>query len=172
MELQTDWNSWGMAVGVSLGVFGIGFLCGRHKKCSPKVDAIVESVENNVSAMCDTGGEHKLILVIRMDLKMGKGKMAAQCSHAAVSAYKRLEKDNPVMLKKWEFCGQPKVAVKTNTEEDLHDLCAAARTLGLVTAMVQDAGRTQIAPGSITTLAVGPGPAQLVDQVTGHLKLL
>ncbi|NXT22558.1 PTH2 hydrolase, partial [Syrrhaptes paradoxus] len=116
-------------------------------------------------------GEFKLVLVVRNDLKMGKGKVAAQCSHAAVSAYKQVQRRNPELLKQWEFCGQPKVVLKAPDEETLHQLLADAKQLGLTVSLIQDAGRTQIAPGSQTVLGIGPGPADVVDQVSGHLKL-
>ncbi|MBN3285225.1 PTH2 hydrolase, partial [Polyodon spathula] len=116
-------------------------------------------------------GEFKMILVVRSDLKMGKGKVAAQCSHAAVSAYKQVQRRNPELLKQWEYCGQPKVVVKVPDEDSLIELLASAKELGLPVSLIQDAGRTQIAPGSRTVLGVGPGPADLVDKVTGHLKL-
>ena len=117
------------------------------------------------------GGEFKMILVVRNDLKMGKGKVAAQCSHAAVSAYKQVHRRNPDLLKQWEYCGQPKVVVKAPDEESLLDLLRHAKEVGLPVSLIQDAGRTQIAPGSRTVLGIGPGPADLVDKVTGHLKL-
>ncbi|XP_076068001.1 peptidyl-tRNA hydrolase 2, mitochondrial-like isoform X3 [Oratosquilla oratoria] len=116
-------------------------------------------------------GQHKLVLVVRSDLKMGKGKVAAQCSHATLKAYKQVKQNQPGILRTWEMNGQPKVVVKIDNEEDLIELTATARTVGLTTSLIQDAGRTQIAPGSRTVLGVGPGPSDLVDQVTGHLKL-
>ncbi|XP_007481841.1 peptidyl-tRNA hydrolase 2, mitochondrial isoform X3 [Monodelphis domestica] len=116
-------------------------------------------------------GEFKMILVVRNDLKMGKGKVAAQCSHAAVSAYKQVQRRNPELLKQWEYCGQPKVVVKTPDEESLTELLTHAKVLGLTVSLIQDAGRTQIEPGSRTVLGIGPGPADLIDKVTGHLKL-
>lgn len=112
-----------------------------------------------------------MILVVRNDLKMGKGKVAAQCSHAAVSAYKQVQRRNPELLKQWEYCGQPKVVVKTPDEESLAELLTHAKVLGLTVSLIQDAGRTQIEPGSRTVLGIGPGPADLIDKVTGHLKL-
>ncbi|KAG3269391.1 peptidyl-tRNA hydrolase 2, mitochondrial isoform X1 [Ictidomys tridecemlineatus] len=116
-------------------------------------------------------GEYKMILVVRNDLKMGKGKVAAQCSHAAVSAYKQIQRRNPEMLKEWEYCGQPKVVVKAPDEKTLIELLTHAKMLGLTVSLIQDAGRTQIEPGSRTVLGIGPGPADLIDKVTGHLKL-
>ncbi|KFO99730.1 hypothetical protein N300_11156 [Calypte anna] len=101
----------------------------------------------------------------------GGGKVAAQCSHAAVSAYKQLQRRNPDLLKQWEYCGQPKVVLKAPDEEALLQLLAEAKHLGLTVSLIQDAGRTQIAPGSQTVLGIGPGPADVVDKVSGHLKL-
>ncbi|XP_063058143.1 peptidyl-tRNA hydrolase 2, mitochondrial-like [Engraulis encrasicolus] len=112
-----------------------------------------------------------MTLVVRRDLNMGKGKVAAQCAHAAVNAYKELLKRDPNLLKRWELCGQPKVVVKADTEECLLELHRRAKESGLITSLIQDAGRTQTAPGTRTVLAVGPGPGGVVDKVTGHLKL-
>lgn len=53
----------------------------------------------------------KMVLVVRNDLKMGKGKVAAQCAHAAVAAYKQARK-HPGVLKAWENCGQTKITLK------------------------------------------------------------
>lgn len=76
------------------------------------------------------------------------------------------------MIKKWERWGQAKVAVKAEGEDMLDELQARALSLGLTACTVRDAGRTQIAAGSLTVLGVGPGPKSVVDQVTGDLRLL
>lgn len=57
----------------------------------------------------------------------------------------------------WEDYGQPKVVVKVDSEEDLLQLMQKALSMGLNASVVRDAGRTQIAPGSKTVLAIGPG---------------
>eukprot|EP00117_Sycon_ciliatum_P000326 scpid41363/ scgid6435/ Peptidyl-tRNA hydrolase 2, mitochondrial; Bcl-2 inhibitor of transcription len=115
--------------------------------------------------------EYKMVLVVRTDLKMGKGKAAAQCCHAAVACCQKLMRSNPRVLSIWEDHGQPKVVVKTESEADLVQLATKAREAGLQTYLVSDAGRTQIPTGSKTVLGVGPGPAKVVDSVTSHLKL-
>ena len=112
-----------------------------------------------------------MVLVVRQDLKMGKGKAAAQCCHATLAAYKQAKRKCPDTLRVWEATGQPKITVKVESEEELMTLLAKARSLGLVSYVVADAGRTQIAPGSHTVLAVGPAPGSQVDLVTGGLKL-
>ena len=113
----------------------------------------------------------KLVLVVRQDLKMGKGKAAAQCCHATLAAYKRAKRKCPDRLKVWEATGQPKITVKCDSEEELMLLMVKARSLDLVSYVVADAGRTQIAPGSHTVLAVGPAPGHLVDQVSSQSAL-
>ena len=103
------------------------------------------------------------------------GKIAAQCSHATLACYKALLNSGSSaksILRRWERTGQGKVALQVRGEDELLMLQARAISLGLCAQIVRDAGRTQIAAGSATVLGVGPGPKGVVDQVTGHLKLL
>ncbi|KAI0116276.1 PTH2-domain-containing protein [Nemania sp. FL0031] len=124
--------------------------------------------------------ECKLVLVVRTDLGMTKGKIAAQCSHATLACYKTLSRAasrNPTsaearILQRWERLGQAKIAVQVKSQDELLTLMGKARSLGITAEVIQDAGRTQIDPGSLTVLGVGPAPKSLVDQVTGGLKLL
>ncbi|OXV08131.1 hypothetical protein Egran_04107 [Elaphomyces granulatus] len=117
--------------------------------------------------------EVKLVLVVRTDLGMGKGKIAAQCSHATLACYKYYMSKSPgsPILKRWERGGQAKVALQVRTEEEMLLLQAQALSLGLCARVIQDAGRTQIASGSRTVLGI-LGPKSVVDSVTGNLKLL
>ncbi|KAI0067854.1 PTH2-domain-containing protein [Artomyces pyxidatus] len=115
---------------------------------------------------------YKLILVVRTDLKMSTGKIAAQCRHATLACYKALARSNPRILKQWEQGGQAKVAVRCSSEEELLEIQAHAQRLNLGAQSIRDAGRTQITAGSRTVLGVGPGPARLINQVTGKLRLL
>eukprot|EP00873_Tetraselmis_striata_P013830 jgi/Tetstr1/434094/TSEL_023238.t1 len=116
----------------------------------------------------------KMVLVVRQDLKMGKGKIAAQCCHAAVGVVMDLceEPAGYSLMMQWEANGATKVAVKAETEAVLLDVERRCGEAGIPSFMVIDAGRTQIAPNSRTVLAVGPAPTALVDSVTGDLKLL
>uniref|UniRef100_A0A8C8RKP1 Peptidyl-tRNA hydrolase 2, mitochondrial n=1 Tax=Pelusios castaneus TaxID=367368 RepID=A0A8C8RKP1_9SAUR len=157
----------GVACGVCLG-WGIR---GRYfRRARTKMPLPANELGNEASIMGESG-EYKMVLIVRNDLKMGKGKVAAQCSHAAVSAYKQVQRRNPELLKQWEYCGQPKVVLKAPDEDTLVQLLVEAKQLGLTVSIIQDAGRTQIAPGSRTVLGIGPGPADIVDKVSGHLKL-
>ncbi|TVY46401.1 putative peptidyl-tRNA hydrolase [Lachnellula occidentalis] len=124
--------------------------------------------------------ECKLVLIVRTDLGMTKGKfsylskIAAQCSHATLACYKNFLKNSPKspLLRRWETQGQAKVALQVKSEEELDVLQATAMSMGLVAEVIADAGRTQIASGSHTVLGIGPAPKSLVDKITGKLKLL
>ncbi|KAL0099076.1 hypothetical protein PUN28_020255 [Cardiocondyla obscurior] len=118
----------------------------------------------------DDNDSYKMILVVRTDLKMGKGKVAAQCSHAAVAAYKSARK-YPEILKAWEKCGQPKIILKVDSEAGLVEIAKQAKIAGLLSNVIQDAGHTQIPAGSKTVCAVGPGPEEMINVITGDLKL-
>lgn len=163
-----------LSLGVAAGL-GCGLLLGWHLRTrfAPTSKSGMAAMGNDAgeASVMGEGGEFKMILVVRNDLKMGKGKVAAQCSHAAVAAYKQVQRRNPQLLKQWEYCGQPKVVVKAPDEDTLINLLGHAKEVGLPVSLIQDAGRTQIAPGSRTVLGVGPGPADLIDRVTGDLKL-
>ncbi|KAJ3161164.1 hypothetical protein HDU86_007786 [Geranomyces michiganensis] len=116
--------------------------------------------------------EHKMVLVVRTDLGMTKGKMAAQCCHAAVAAISSARRRCPETLRRYQRYGAAKVALKCNSEEELLTLYAQARSTGLIAEYIEDAGRTQIPTGSRTVLAIGPASIKQIDAITGHLKLL
>ncbi|XP_002963634.2 peptidyl-tRNA hydrolase 2, mitochondrial [Selaginella moellendorffii] len=124
-----------------------------------------------VEVLADKHEDFKMVLVVRNDLKMGKGKIAAQCSHSSLGLYKKLFFRAPKALQRWEMCGSVKVVTKTESEEELLFLQSRAKSLKLPTHITIDAGRTQIAANSRTVLTV-LGPDELVDEVTGSLKLL
>ncbi|KAK9894197.1 PTH2-domain-containing protein [Cystobasidium minutum MCA 4210] len=138
-----------------------------------------DSEDENTGDLRDLGNikagmldECKMVLIVRTDLGMTKGKIAAQCGHATLACYKTLQKNNPALLRQWERTGQAKIALKADSEEELLILEAQAQSLNICARSIQDAGRTQIAAGSRTVLGVGPAPVKLINQVTGHLKLL
>lgn len=123
------------------------------------------------SALSAATGEMKMALVVRTDLKMGKGKAAAQCAHAAVSCYKRALFSAEKELQKWEREGQTKVVLATTEELGLMSLAKEAQKAGLIAVVIHDAGHTQLRSGTATVIGIGPGPQDLVNKVVGHLKL-
>jgi PTH2 family peptidyl-tRNA hydrolase len=116
--------------------------------------------------------DFKQVIVARTDLKMGKGKLAAQVAHAALASAEESMRRNEEWYDEWKLQGQAKVVVKGDGEAQLQDLYKKARSMGLPSALIQDRGLTQLEPGTTTCLAVGPAPSIMVDKVTGDLKLL
>lgn len=113
-----------------------------------------------------------MVLCVRMDLKMSKGKIAAQCCHACLGVWKKLWRRRDPVLRVWEEGGQPKVTLQVSDEEAMLELYTRAKQIGVPTYIVVDAGRTQVAPNSRTVMAVGPASEKEVNEVTGRLKLL
>ncbi|HYR03974.1 MAG TPA: peptidyl-tRNA hydrolase Pth2 [Nitrososphaerales archaeon] len=117
--------------------------------------------------------EIKQVIVVRSDLKMGKGKVAAQVAHAALDAAEAARRKHPGWYESWREQGQAKVVLKTDGgEAALEELQKQARTMGLPVSLIQDRGLTQLEPGTTTCLGIGPGPSDEIDKVTGNLKLL
>jgi PTH2 family peptidyl-tRNA hydrolase len=110
----------------------------------------------------------KQAIVARTDLGMGQGKLAAQVAHASLSAYEDAEERT---RSAWKGGGQKKVVLQADGEQALFEFAEAASAEGLPNAVVRDAGHTQLDPGSVTALAVGPGEVDAVDRVTGDLSL-
>ena len=111
------------------------------------------------------------VIAVRTDIKMTAGKMAAQVGHGVLGAYKLALKNRPDDVEMWECIGQMKAVVRCDSEKSLMDVYDNAVKLGIPTEYIEDAGRTQVDPGTITVCAVGPGRSDLIDQITGHLKL-
>ncbi|KAJ1445250.1 peptidyl-tRNA hydrolase [Pelagophyceae sp. CCMP2097] len=120
-----------------------------------------------------------MLLCVNMDLrddkdkatKMKPGKMAAQCCHAALGAYKRGIKKHANAVHHWAVTGQAKVCLKMPTQGEMLDLRGRLKAAGINYYLVEDAGRTQVAPGSLTVLGVGPAPVKVLDKFTRDLKL-
>ena len=114
--------------------------------------------------------EPKMALVVRTDLGMGRGKIAAQVAHAAVTAALRAR--DTAMFAAWSRAGQRKVVLKIGGETELAQLCAQAHAAGLPVQVIHDAGRTQLAAGTMTCCAIGPAYREGLDRVTASLGLL
>ncbi|CAI6257961.1 unnamed protein product [Periconia digitata] len=161
----------------SLGLFGGSPIteAPQEKRKAEESDESSDEEDDTAPAdFPDHPEECKLVLVVRTDLGMTKGKIGAQCGHATLACYKQFLRaaPNSPILRRWERSGQAKVALQVKSEEELEMLQAQAVSLGVVAHIIHDAGRTQIASGSATVLGIGPAPKGIIDQVTGHLKLL
>ena len=111
----------------------------------------------------------KQVFVVRTDIKMGKGKIAAQVAHAAIECYKRSSKR---LINLWEKEGCKKVVLKCNSLSELLSLYRKCLIKKIPCVLIRDAGLTQIAPGTITCLGAGPYYDDILDTIFGHLKLL
>lgn len=112
---------------------------------------------------------YKQCLVVRNDVKMSCGKKCAQAAHASIGAYEHADKN---LKKAWYTEGQKKVVLKANDERTLHELKVIAERVGIAASLIQDAGMTEIPPGTITALGLGPAKAEDLDKITGNLSLL
>ncbi|KAL6509184.1 hypothetical protein OROGR_022494 [Orobanche gracilis] len=123
--------TWFSALLIGAFFYGIGCLIGaRHSSRGAvhftKDDGIANDKRNirsrqplEIEKLADTNEGFKMVLVVRNDLKMGKGKIAAQCSHATLGLYKKVLNRAPKSLNRWEMCGQVKVVVKIDSEDDM-----------------------------------------------------
>lgn len=112
---------------------------------------------------------YKQVIVVRGDLKLGKGKIAAQASHASYSSAKKTDKK---ILGKWESEGQKKIVLRASGEKELLDLENACKVKKIPCALITDAGHTQVSPSTITALGIGPDREEKIDEITGKLPLL
>jgi len=116
-----------------------------------------------------------MAIVMRTDLGMSKGKLCAQAAHGALSAYRQAcegSNSTKACAEAWESAGQTKVVLRVESEEALLALWRAGHERGFPMGLVRDAGRTEVAPGTVTCLALGPASQSDMDAITGHLKLL
>jgi PTH2 family peptidyl-tRNA hydrolase len=116
--------------------------------------------------------KYKQVIVFRSDLKLSKGKTAAQAGHAAVSAAEEARKHRRDWFEGWMEEGQCKIAVKVKDEKELFELESLAKELGLPRALIVDRGLTEIPPGTVTCLGIGPAPGEIVVELTGLFPLL
>lgn len=113
--------------------------------------------------------EYKQVILVRADLKLTKGKMAAQASHASVETVLRSHKDD---LAKWQAQGMKKIILKVQDEKELFEYKRRAEDAGLIAALITDAGHTHLPSGTVTCLGIGPDKAEKIDKVTGQLQLI
>jgi PTH2 family peptidyl-tRNA hydrolase len=117
-------------------------------------------------------GEVKLVIAVRKDLDMGKGKIAAQASHAAVSCALTAQRADKKIFKAWINGGQKKIVIRVDNEQQLIDLIRESRNAGLITEPINDAGHTQLSPGTLTCAGIGPAEEEILEPVTGKFSLL
>jgi PTH2 family peptidyl-tRNA hydrolase len=116
--------------------------------------------------------EIKQVIIVRKDIKMGTGKLAAQVGHAAVMSYLETTKVNNKIAEEWLNTGGKKIVLKVENEESLRKLFGAFKYKKIPCALITDAGLTQLPPGTVTALGVGPWATRELNPLTSMLKLL
>jgi PTH2 family peptidyl-tRNA hydrolase len=115
---------------------------------------------------------YKMVIVMRTDLNMSIGKMIAQACHAAVSCSEECKRTQTKHWRRWRDEGAKKVALQGDSFEELEELAQKAEELNVTYVLIQDAGHTEVAPGTTTCIGIGPHQEQFIDKVTGRLPLL
>ncbi|MBW2987722.1 peptidyl-tRNA hydrolase Pth2 [Candidatus Woesearchaeota archaeon] len=117
---------------------------------------------------------YKQVILVRKDLKLPKGKVGAQCSHASVTAVMRALKSRSFkdVVDKWAKEGMAKIVLKVNDKKELLKYIQMAKDMNLPTCTITDAGKTVVEPGTMTCGAIGPAHEDDIDVVTGELKCL
>jgi PTH2 family peptidyl-tRNA hydrolase len=117
-------------------------------------------------------GDYKMVLVLRGELRLTPGKAAVQAAHAAVMLTRAAERRDPSGLDGWLAGGQKKIALVVDTLAELEALEREARGKKIPLVWVEDAGLTEVPPGTKTCLGFGPALTSVLDPVTGRLSLL
>ncbi|RLJ08311.1 MAG: peptidyl-tRNA hydrolase [Candidatus Aenigmatarchaeota archaeon] len=112
---------------------------------------------------------YKQVILVRKDLKLSPGKLAVQVAHASLQAYKLA---SARIRKKWEEEGAKKVVLAVSDLRSLKRYLDKAKRAGIPSALIMDRGLTQLKPGTITCLGLGPAREEEIDRITGKLKLL
>ncbi len=116
--------------------------------------------------------ELKQVILVCDDLKLPKGKLAAQAAHASVEAVLKLQKKDESLLKKWHSAGMKKIVLKVADEKELYKYIQTAKDQGIITSIITDAGYTVVKPGTVTCGAIGPADEEQIDLITSKLKMM
>lgn len=114
----------------------------------------------------------KQVVLVRTDLKLPKGKLAAQAGHACVDSVLLSLKRDKEKVSRWRDEGMKKVVLKVADEKELLKLFQQAKDQGLVACIITDAGRTIVEPGTRTCVGIGPDDEDAIDSVTGKLSIM
>lgn len=116
--------------------------------------------------------DYKQAILTCSDLKLPKGKLAAQVAHASVETVLKLLKEDKDLVANWRKEGMKKVVLKVKDEKELYKYAQLAKDAGLTTAIITDAGHTVVEPGTVTCCGIGPAKEDDIDNIVGKLPLL
>ncbi|KAF1741787.1 hypothetical protein MXB_561 [Myxobolus squamalis] len=128
------------------------------------------------SNLTDMPSNYKMVIVVRKDLLLPKGKAISQSCHAALASYKLTLKSSPEIVRRWEREGCGKIVLGVKNEDELYHarlhIYESAISRHLSAVMIRDAGKTTVDPGTLTAVGIGPDLVEKIDTITRHLKLL
>ena len=157
----------------------LSFIIGRHfNKIKKKFfkGNNKKNENNNKEYVFDDSDDLKMVFLVRQDLKMGAGKIAAQVAHAAIGLYDDIfEEGNDYQksaLDYWFNLGQKKVVLKADNLNIIVEVVKKCKESKLQYCMISDAGHTQIPAGSVTVLGIGPDTSEKINKITGTFKLM
>ena len=162
------------------GIFS--FLLGRYlnsifvKVKRNKVKKKKEEIDYNKKYKFKGSDDLKMVFLVRQDLKMKAGKIAAQVAHAALGLYDDIifgnDQYQQEALDFWVNYGQKKVVLKVPDLETMNNVLKQCKQAKIAYCMITDAGCTQILPGSKTVLGIGPDTSEKINKMTGSFKLM
>ena len=118
----------------------------------------------------------KMVFLVRLDLKMGAGKIAAQVAHAAIGLYDDImngdDEYHIEALNYWNTFGAKKIVLKCDNYETMKQVAIQAKQSQLPFILISDAGHTQIPAGSVTVLRIGTDSSEKINKLTGNFKLM
>ncbi|CXI49381.1 peptidyl-tRNA hydrolase 2, putative [Plasmodium berghei] len=164
--------------------FLCGFILGLCFKCISQIQKNASKVRDIYESISACDNDCKMVFCVRTDIKMNKGKIASQCCHACLDVYEKILKRNRKLKANehsknvltyydiWKKNGQKKIVLKISSLEEMYEIEKKAKMDGLITSIIVDAGRTQIEPNTETVIAIEPVPDEIVNKITGQLKLL
>lgn len=179
---------------ICLFVFIVGFVLGLkyksslisflHKLKKTKSDINSENTTKQSEDLTQEEEEEedfedadlKMVFLVRDDLKLGAGKIAAQVAHAAVGLVEKItEKGKPYYKKAyshWSEFGAKKIVLKAKDLDELKSVSKLCKNLKIPCTMISDAGHTQVDPGTITVLGIGPEASDRLNKITGKFRLM
>ncbi len=119
---------------------------------------------------------YKQAIIVRVDLGMSKGKLAAQSAHASLDAALKVMQQDKVfktnMFEGWRKEGAKKVVLRVESEQALIKLRDEAVRAALKNSLIKDAGMTELPSGTITAVGIGPDEEKKIDKITENLNAL
>ena len=113
---------------------------------------------------------HKLVLIVRSDLKMSKGKTVAQCAHATVDAVTK--SITTQKFKDWINSGETIISLKVKDLYTLQKMINTAHERKINANIITDEGLTEVESNTQTVGYIGPDSIEKIDKISGQLKCL